>query len=386
MSCIAALALLVLAGCGSSDNGSSNTSTSTGSSSQTTGGTADTGGPDAAAATADGKKAGETAADGRVAAAPVKTIAFLNYTSQASALRRVSAGMKDAAAALGWNYQTCDAQGQPQKVADCAATLLQKKVDVMGSTAIPVALDKPQMEQAKSDGVPWLNVGGENPVNSLFTGSFFVPEAELYKPLHDELFSRIGDGEAEIGAIQLTVDDTARLRYEALEDELKAHPDVSVAANVEGTPANPGAVTAATVAMLRQHPRIKAIWSCCDIFTSYIVQGIKQAGMTGDDKPIVLAPFPDQSMLQLVRDGDVTVVIELPWEAYGWIAVDEAVQHFAHDTPFTEHGRPSQYPDALYGGQIVTEENVQSDPDKLQPPVYDYAAYFKAKWKAEFGG
>jgi ribose transport system substrate-binding protein len=383
---VAVVPVLLAAGCGGSDSNDTSSSTAaTATTAKTKAATAAT--QRAEDATALGKADGEKAAAGKSPGAlPTKTVAFLNYTAQAVALRRVSKGVEDATAALGWKFDTCDAQGSPPKVGTCASTFIQRGDDVISSTAIPAALTTPQLKLAKSKGIPWLNTGGEAPRNPLYAGAFFLPEAELYGPLNNLLINKLGSGAAEIGALKLTVDDTARARYESLVADLEKHPNVKVAAGVEGTPSNPGAVSPAIVAMLKQHPNIKGLWSCCDILTPPIVQGIHRVGLTGDKKPLIVAPFPDQGMLQSIRDGDIFAAVDLPWEAFGWIAVDEAVQHFASDAAFTSYGAPKQYPEALYAGQIITKDNVQQDPSKLQDPVFDYASYFKAKWKAQFQG
>lgn len=381
---LVAVPALLAAGCGGSDDNDASTPASSNAAKTQTAASAS---ERAAKAATLGKAAGQQAAAGKAPAAlPTKTVAFLNYTAQAVALRRVSQGVKDATAALGWKFDTCDAQGNPPKVGTCASTFIQRGDDVISSTAIPPALTTPQMKLAKSKGIPWLNTGGEAPRNALYAGAFFLPEAKLYGPLNELLVKQLGSGSAEIGALKLTVDDTARARYDSLTADLKKHPNVKVAAGVEGTPSNPAAVSPAIVAMLRQHPNIRGLWSCCDILTPPIVQGIHRVGLTGDKKPLIVAPFPDQAMLQSIRDGDIFAAVDLPWEAYGWIAVDQAAQHFASKAPFIDYGEPSQYPTELYSGQIITKDNVQQDPSKLQGPVFDYASYFKAKWKVQFQG
>lgn len=338
-----------------------------------------------ALASSEGSAAGKQAANGKSSSAEVKTIAFLNYTRQAAALRRVESGMGAAAKALGWKFVSCDAQGNPQKVAGCASSFIQRDVDIIASVAIPQALMTTELKEARAKNIPWISSGGQIPDNEdLFAGSFYYPEAKLYGPLHKQFLSAIGDS-GEIAALQLTVDSTARARQVQLDSDLKTHPNVKVVDRIEGTPSNPSAATASILATLRRHPSIKGIWSCCDIFNQPIVQAIRQAGLTGDKRPVVVGPFPDESVLEAIRDGDFRTAVELPWEAYGWMAVDEAVQHVVNATALTSHAEPTQYPAPLYAGLLVTKENVQPDKSRLQDPAYDYSAYFTAKWKVQFG-
>lgn len=385
----AALIALLIAGCGGSDS-SSSTASSSSSTASTEAEPASSNAEglsssEVSEAAEAGATEGEEIANGKPKPAPVKTIGFLNYTSQATALRRVSAGEEAAAKALGWGFKTCDAQGVPQKAATCATTLMQEGVDVVSSTAIPAAATKPELEEAKQKGIPWLNTGGQAPRSPLYAAAFFLPEAKLYGPLDELLLEELGEGEVEIGALKLTVDDTARARWEAFEKELKGHPNVSVVDEIEGNPANPSAVSPQIVAMLQQHPNVGGIWSCCDILTPPIVDGVRQAGLGGEEGPLVVAPFPEQAMLESIREGEIFAAVDLSWEAYGWIAVDESVQNFAHGTQFTKYGEPTQYPKPIWDGQIITKENVVQNPESLQPPLYDYSTYFEEKWKAEFG-
>ncbi len=340
-----------------------------------------------AAAEKDGAAAGSQAATAGKATVPSKTIAFLNFTSQAVALRRVEAGMKAAAEDMGWKFVSCDAGGDPQKVASCASSFIQQNVDFIASVAIPQAAMSAQMEQAAAAGIAWISSGGQIPDNeTLFAGSFFYPEAQLYKPFDDLFFELLGPGKHRILSMQLTVDSTARARREQLDADLKENPDITVAAEVEGSPADPAASTAKALAALQQHPDIDGIWSCCDIFNQDAVQAVQQAGLSGDKRPVILGPFPDTKVLSQIREGEVDAAVELPWEAYGWMAVDEAMESVVHQTPYTQHGPPMQYPTELYQGFLVTTDNVQTKPDQFQDPQYDYAGYFQAKWDAELEG
>lgn len=338
-----------------------------------------------AAAAAQGTTAGRQAATAGRTAAGRKTVAFLEYTSQAAALRRVATGMKAAAKELGWRFVSCDAGGNAQKVTSCASSFLLSHVDVITSVAIPQALMAGEMRQARAQHIPWISSGGQIPPNeNLYAGSFYYPESKLYRAIDTTFISALGGGSAKILTLQLTVDSTARARQDQLAADLKEHPQVTVADRIEGTPTNPSAATSAIVTALQQHPDVAGIWSCCDILNQPIVEALHEVATSGGRRPVVVGPFPDQAMLKAIREGYLTAAVDLPWESYGWMAVDEAVQHFAHGTPLTSHAEPTQLPLALYAGQIITKSNVQQNPALLQPSVYDYAAYFTAKWRTEF--
>lgn len=393
---VSGLLALAVAGCGSSSpatgsgggSGSdSSTATASGSDSSTTTTDSESGltPADTALATRQGREAGEQVAGGKPVALAPKTVSFLNFTSEAGAVRRSLAGIEAAAETIGWKFATCDAQGSTQQVAICASRLLQQNVDLVDEVAIAPSLVTPEMKEAKAKGVPWINSGGGMEPSPLFAGNIFYPEAKDTASVNKVFIEAVGEP-AEIGTVEYAAISNTRERGEQLARELESHPGIEVVDSVEGSQTEIGAVTPAIVAMLQQHPNIKGIWSCCDIFNTPIVQAIHQLGLTGEKKPVVTGPFPDTSTLQAIREGDILAMNDLPWEAYGWIAVDEAAQFYAHGTPFTKFGPPTQYPEKLYASQVVTQENVVQDPEALQPPAYDYEAYFKAKWKAEFEG
>jgi ABC-type sugar transport system substrate-binding protein len=338
----------------------------------------------AAAAAKAGKQAGAVLASKHLPAG-AHTIAFLDYTSQATALRRVTSGMQAAASAIGWKFVTCDAQGNPATVASCASSFIQQKVSVIASVAIPQAAMNTEMQQARAASIPWISSGGQIPANeTLFTGSFFYPEADLYRALDKTFFDALGSGSVDVIALQLTVDSTAHARQDQLAADLAAHPNIHVVDRIEGSPSNPAAATSAIETALQQHPSVKGIWSCCDILDQPIVQAVNLVNAGAGERPVIVGAFPDQAMLKAIRDGQMYGAAELPWEAYGWMAVDEAAQYLASGTPMTQHGAPTQYPVELYSGQIITKANVQQNHNALQAPVYDYTAYFTAKWNAEF--
>jgi ABC-type sugar transport system substrate-binding protein len=134
-------------------------------------------------------------------------------------------------------------------VATCASSFIQRGDDVISSIAIPVALDTPQLKLANQKDIPWLNTGGQAPRSDLYAAAFFLPEVKLYGALHDAMFKQLGDRPARIGALKLTVDDTARARFDALTADLAKYPDAKVVASLEGTPSR-----------RRSRP---ASWRCC---------------------------------------------------------------------------------------------------------------------------
>src|SRR5262249_60569779 len=110
----------------------------------------------AAGAVAAGSASGASAP----APLPKKTVGFLQITSASEVARRIEVGAKAGAKALGWKYVSCDAKGDPTKMAACGDNLIRQKVSVILSDGIEPAVVKTPMKKAKAAKIPWIGVGG----------------------------------------------------------------------------------------------------------------------------------------------------------------------------------------------------------------------------------
>ena len=116
---VCALAL-VAAACGDDDDSAGSADTS--------GQTA--GGDERATIATDAGKAAATAAGDQVEA-PQVTIGFVNIVGAVESAQRAERTFKEATDVLGWKVNSCDAQGDPTKMARCSDSLLDQNVDVL---------------------------------------------------------------------------------------------------------------------------------------------------------------------------------------------------------------------------------------------------------------
>ena len=93
----------------------------------------------------------------------------------------------------------------------------------------------------------------------------------------------------------------------------------------------------------------------------------------------------DLGTLELMKQGTVDVVVDVPYDASPWIGVDQLLEHFARDTAFEKAPQPS-YPGVgdVFDYEVVTSDNLPPDGEYRAPKV-DFVTFFQTKWKTEFG-
>ena len=136
---VAALALLAAACGGDDDSGSSSAADTTASS-----------GNDQRAqiATDGGMEAAQAA--GEKVEVPKTNIGFVNILGSIESAQRAERTFREAAGVVGWSVNSCDAQGDPTKMARCADSLLDQNGDVLVVLGIEPSLIQAQLKKAKS--------------------------------------------------------------------------------------------------------------------------------------------------------------------------------------------------------------------------------------------
>lgn len=328
---------------------------------------------------------------GKAAGAKVKmpkiTVGYLQIVGAVESAQRAERGVKQAATALGWKFVRCDAQGVPAQMAKCGDTLLDQNVDVIIQTGIEPSLINAQLKKAKKLGVPVFEHSGLVSASALFAGTYYPDEPKAGKILAAELVKRLNAA----GGGEIAVHDYpapwASKRTDELEKLLAgdAKNKISVAVQTDG--ANLVAGTQKTVAdQLTANANLKAFWFAFDsagqVGGSVIQQ--KFAGKSFPEKPLIATFHADLSTNDLIRSGAIDFVVDVAYDAGGWIAVDQAAEFFARKKAPSKQVRPV-YPTLGVGYDyvIVGKNNVPAKGKYRTPPV-DFVAYFKAKWAAEF--
>lgn len=381
---VGVLAAATAAGCGGGDDDGATAAkkpTATSAPSDTNKVASDVQSRSAEAGAAAGKAAGE------VKQVPSgKKVGFLQIVEGIESADRVANQVELASKALGWQYTLCDSAGDPTKMATCASTLLSQNVDVIFTDIGDAAPIASSMRKARARKIPVIDVSGEA---QGFDANYAPEEKRLGQLLAKYLVDKLDsvDGTAKI-AVSEFPQPFAQERTDALEEAIKGNDKLKIVARTTVDPANViGGSKKTSTDQLTQNPDLKAFWVDFDTAGQAIGQLVNNRfrGKTFPDRPLVATFHADLGTVKLMRDGAVDVVADVAYDASSWMGMDQLLQLWTRDTPLSKERRPT-YPGAgdLYTYQIIDQGNLPPAGQYAEPKI-DAEAYFRAKWKEEFG-
>ena len=373
---IAALSVVLVAGCGDDDDSSSAAATS---------------GTEAPAPASEDAAAGTAAAAelGGPATLPKKTVGILQIIGGIESADRVENSLKDAAAVEGWDTNVCDGAGDPTKWVTCGNSLLDQGVDAVVAIGIDPGQIQLVVNKAKDAGIPILCVSGEVPPG--YDAAYYPDEQIAGKMLADDVIAKLnalpGD-KAELAVVDFALP-SIHARTVVLDEELKSQPKIDVVARVDTDGANlvPG-TRKQTADIITANPDLNAFWYAFDTAGQAGAPVVAQAfpGKEFPDRPLVTTFHADLGTTELMRQGLIDEVLDVNYDASSWMAMDSLYEFFARETPFNQDPSPD-YPGVgdLFDYQLVTKDNLPPEGQYPEAEV-DVVAYFTAKWTAEFGG
>ena len=85
-----------------------------------------------------------------------------------------------------------------------------------------------------------------------------------------------------------------------------------------------------------------------------------------------------------MRAGAIDAVSDVPYDASGWVAVDQIAEFEARETPMSPEPQPD-YPGigTVYDYVVVDSSNLPPE-GEYRVPENDYQTFFKTKWSNEF--
>jgi ABC-type sugar transport system substrate-binding protein len=243
-----------------------------------------------------------------------------------------------------------------------------------------------QMQQAKRRGIPWMNVGGAVHDSPLFTAQIVEDEAAMTRVLDDYMFQQLGDKKAKIAITEFPPIFAFQQRTEQLAADLQAHPGSKIVSKHVVDFTNPiEDVRSWANTVLTRNRSLDAFWGVVDFDLVSVSQAVqaKFPGKQFPQRPLVVGYFGDLANLDALRKGQADAVVEIPLEAVGWIALDQAAEFFARQraiskTPLSGYGQNFLEP------QLITRQNAPKQAKTYMQPKIDFASFFGAKWKKEF--
>lgn len=390
---LAALALaLVVAACGgSSSKTGASESTSGESTSAATGEEPE--GPVAGmspAAVKEAEEAGEKAAENEGAPVKVepKTLGLVDVTAESEAARRIEEGAEEAIAAMGWKVTTIDAEGNPAKSESAMMSFVNQKVDAIIDLSNSTSAITQALAAANEHKIPVINIGGIQDPSPNINSQFAVNETELTEKLDEYILAHVEPG-AEGAVFNFPL-----LLSERLRDE-QFHRDTAGKVNIVAThQSNFAALVSDTQnaarAILSAHPNLEFFWGDTDAQMPAIAQVLKSKNLCG--KVQNYNYYDDKANLAAIREGCATAIATSPLGADGWAATDVLAEMWGRNNPISSLPKNWEALQSTYGVDIRDGEAIQViDKANLPPegqyatPTFDYIAFFKSKWKKEFG-
>ena len=328
-------------------------------------------------------------AAGTAVEVPKITVGFVNIVGAVESAQRAERTFNEATDVLGWTVNRCDAQGDPTKMARCADTLLDQNVDVLVVLGIEPSLIKAQLNKAKKQNVPVVEFSGQVAADPLFAGTYYPDEPAAGQVLTDYLVEKLNalpDETVPIAVTDYPVE-WSTARTDTLKAAVADQSKIDIAVEATTDAANLVEGTRKQVNdQLTANPDLKALWFGFDSAGQAGAQAAsaKFPGKTFPDKPLVVTFHADLATIDLMRQGAIDAVSDVPYDASGWVAVDQIAQFVARETPMASEPQPQ------YEGIGDTYDYVVVDSSNLPPegeyrtPEHDYQTFFTTKWSNEF--
>jgi hypothetical protein len=332
-----------------------------------------------AAATAGAKAAGATAT-----APSGKTIAVIELSATSAESVGVVAAVKQIAALFHFKVITCDPNFDPQKVIQCATSMVAQHPAVIFSVSTNTGAMGSGYTQAVSEGIPWFDVvSAAVPAKGLY--NYGTDGFKLTKILDDFMFKQMkatspGKKAALFGIDAPTVGIASANESKQVKLDAKAAGIQLTLHNLDLSNAVQDAIKSSQQA-LQQNSGLAGLWTYCD----FCLPLMAQQAQTAHSKAVVAGQYANPAAISGIKKGTIDAVSDLPWQASVWVAMDQVLQNWTRKTPIAQGpGVYKKYPLDFFEPYLITKSNVGSG---TSIPVFgpDYQSFFMAKWGKEFG-
>jgi ribose transport system substrate-binding protein len=294
----------------------------------------------------------------------------------------LSDGYKNAAAALGWDFQQIN-----YKVANPAAAVqqaLDKNVDFIAITGIPPVAFKAQAAEAAKRGIPIASCFDTTKPDPKVNG-LVMQCADSYgyglqaKQIADWI---INDSAGKANMLMVSIDDYPILRAEgeAIQAELKAKCAGCKFAKLPVTVDDVGAgkVTSKIIAYLQSHPDANYLELAFSDLGLGVPQALQAAGLA--DKVKITGVQSDNEVLKQIAAGKVAAWTAQAQEFAGWLSLD-VFARLAKNMPLTDYEKSGQLPSWV----VDSKEEAQKllDGKGAWPGPAGMEEKFKQLWSAQ---
>jgi ABC-type sugar transport system substrate-binding protein len=333
--------------------------------------------------------AGAKAAGAKASVPKGKTIGVIQLSGTSSQSIGALATAKQIAKIFGWKVAVCDPNFDPQKVAQCATSIVAQSPTVIFSVSTNTGAMGSAYKEGISKGITWINiVSGAVPVAGL--KDYGTDGFALAKIVDDYIVAKMrASGQAKphklfaIGAP--TVGIASANSGKQLARDVKRAGDVKLI-NHDLDLSNAVQDTLNTTRQtLQQNPDLGATWTLCDFCLPLMAQVVGQL-QPNKRTTVVAGLYANPQAINGIRKGTIDAVSDLPWVSSVWIGMDQVFQHLARKAAVAGGAAVyKKYPLPFMKPYVIEKKNVRNFGSVI--PVYgpDYQSFFMAKWRKEFG-
>ncbi len=302
-----------------------------------------------------------------------KSITIITCGSQGITCVRVANGAKAAAEAAGYKPTIVDGQSDPTVWNQAVAGAVANKADGIVLAAVPPALVSGAFAKAKAAGIKIASVLS---VVGPPSDTYVNIDRKAVASANSAWINQDSGGEAHILMINDNEFPETKITSDAYPAALKTEcPGCSIDAEADFTLALASQRLAGDVAQaLQQNPDINYVVLPFDTVNTFVVQGIAQAGKSGQVKIVGLGADPPS--FEAMAAGDQAMSLGTPAEWMGWDAIDGLSRAFAGQSQAPLNKKIlSNYEVPL---RYVTPDT--PDPGPTGWPDFDYESHYESLW------
>jgi ABC-type sugar transport system substrate-binding protein len=338
--------------------------------------------------TEEAKAAGEKAAAKEVSPPSDKSIGVIQLSGESATSIQVAEAAEAIGDMFGWSVNVCDPELQESKFAECGTSILAQNPSMIISVSTNPAAFGSAVKDAEGKGIPWFNVGSAS-TPSPEVNNYGIDGFELAKVLDDYMFEAMREKSGGSGKLKMFAITAPTVGVSSLNSETELKKNASEAGDVELEIHNldlanaPQDTLTSSRQTLERNPELAGMWTLCDFCLPLMAQSVQSYG--GGNEVIVGGEFSNPQSIADIRKGTVTVVSDYAWALPVWVAVDQALNEWAHNEKIVQGEKVFKaYPLPFMEPYLLTKENVGSSG---AAPIFgpDYEAFFKAKWAKEYG-
>jgi ABC-type sugar transport system substrate-binding protein len=317
-----------------------------------------------------------------------RTIGVIQLSGTSSQSIGVLATARQIARMFGWKVVVCDPNFDPQKVAQCATSIVAQNPSVVFSVSTNTGAMGSGFTDAVRRGIPWISVvSGVVPANGLrdYGRDGFaltkIIDAYLFRAMRakssEKPLKLFAIGAPTVGIASANEGKQLASDVEAAGDVQLINHDLDLSNAVQDT-------LNTSRQALQQNPNLAGMWTLCDFCLPLMAQVVKQA-QGADRKTIVAGLYANPQAISGIREGSIDAVSDYAWQSSVWVGMDQVLRNLTRKTPIASTATVyKKYKLPFMVPYVIEKKNVGNFGAVI--PVYgpDYQTYFTIKWRKEF--